>query len=213
MQDFYASNGYGDVKIVMFEHGTWVNQPKGFIYQTENNQAEFLIKSFIYKTAHGIAIIDWNNLVDWNNYGGNRNSVWAYMGLIADGENGDGVAAGTPRLAYYAYKLLSEKLKGADWDNIKVIQESDGIQAYKFIKDGQPIWVAWKDNRVERKISLSGIEAKQVKITQAIPNAKSGRDLNENNYPDFFKTDIRNTKDGTVNLVIGEVPVFIETME
>lgn len=202
------SNGYSNAKMVALEFGTWAERDgRG---GTENGQAKFLIKGYIYNIAHGFSLINWNNLVEWKSFGRfgrSGGSMFNYMGLIADGENGDPITAGTPRLSYYTYKKMTETLEESDWNNIQKIQESNGIYVYKFVKQGKPIWVAWNDNAGEKSIMLD-VSNKRVKITEAIPKYASGKDVT--GYNSAFNSYIQVPKDGKATLILKDVPLFVE---
>ena len=203
--DILDVNGYSDVKWMALEFGTWAEMGrKG----TEKEQAIYLIKGFIYNIANGFAMINWNNLVEWNNYGGNPNSIYNYMGLIADGYNNDSIPAGTSRLSYYTYKKMTETLEGSDWDNIQIIQESDGVYIYKFQKGSKKIWVAWNDNSAEKQITISGISSIQVKITEAVPKYDSGKDVTD--YLTAFNTETKSVQGGKIIITLKDKPVFAE---
>ena len=91
--------------------------------------------------------------------------------------------------------------------NIETIQDS-GNYVYKFTKNNKPVYVAWNDNG--GRITLTGIDSDSVKITEAIQNAESGADLNANDYPNFFKTEIKSISNGQITITLGNNPVFIE---
>jgi hypothetical protein len=67
------------------------------------------------------------------------------VGLINNPQN-DG--KDHKKLSYYSYKLLAEKLKAIDWQNIEtIIDGQDNIYAYKFPKIGQDssVYIIWRD--------------------------------------------------------------------
>ncbi len=196
------SNGYPNAKMVALESGTTVRRA------TEKDQANYLIKEFVYNIAQGFALINWNNLVEWPSFGGNPNSIYNFMGLIADGVNGDPVPAGTPRLSYYTYKKMVEVLEGSDWNNIQTIQESDGVYIYKFTKNSKPIWVAWNDNTASKQVTISEVTSSQVKITEAVPKYESGKEVSD--YKTAFNTETRSVQGGQVTFGLADIPVFVE---
>lgn len=204
MRTILDASGYDYVKIVSLEHGTWMGHPS----PTEKEQAGYLIKSYAYNIAQGVSVINWNNLVEWSNYGGNPRSIYNFMGLIADGQNGDVLGAGVPRLAYYTYKLMVDKLEGSDWGNIETVQESDNVYIYKFTKQGKPIWVAWNDNLESKTISISGITSNQVKITEAVPKYESGKEVTD--YNSAFSIETKTLQNNKISITLGDVPVFVE---
>ncbi|MFZ2969787.1 MAG: hypothetical protein WA063_01420 [Minisyncoccia bacterium] len=199
------SNGYLNATMVALEFGTWAEMSgRG----TEKDQANYLIKGYAYNIAHGFALINWNNLVEWNNFGGKPKSIYNFMGLIADGLNGDPVPAGTKRISYYTYKKMVEILEGSDWGNIQTIQESNGIYIYKFTNQGKPIWVAWNDNSLEKQITISDIASSQVKITEAVPKYESGQEVTD--YSTVFETETKTVQNNKISITLGDVPVFVE---
>lgn len=174
----------------------------------EKDQAAFLIKGYVYNLANGFFMINWNNLVEWNNFGGSSENIYNYMGLIADGQNGDGLEAGTPRLSYYTYKKMVEVLDGSDWNNIQTIQGKDGIYIYKFIKQGKPIYVAWNDTGQEKQVTISGITLSQVQITEAVPKYESGKEVSD--YSAAFITETKTVEASKITLTLKDKPVFVE---
>lgn len=213
------------------ETGTYSGDPinvKGGVdenpYQSEKQQARGLLKRYVLDLSFGIEKIFWAwNIVE----GFSRDcGIFDYTGLVYDGcdcneygqyvcEKGIGydLGQGVKKLGYYTYKLMVEKLEGSNWDNIQTIQESDNIYIYKFInkETNIPTWVAWNDNAQEQTITLNVGDIGSVKITEAVPDAESGVDLDKSDYPNFFKTETKTvSKKGTVALTLGENPIFVE---
>ena len=104
---------------------------------------------------------------------------------------------------------MVEKLEGSDWNNIVALQESDGIYIYKLTKQGRLIWIAWNDNPQKRQITISGVRANQVIITKAVPEYKTGQ--NVKSYAKAFATQKKEIQDGRISMVLGKIPVFVET--
>jgi len=219
------NNGYENVKIFSLEHGTHVNQPivpdRIVPYQSEKNQSISLIKRYSYNLANGVSLINWNNLVEWKDFSGkDSDGPFDNMGLISDGDGGGEPPTnlGIPRLSYYTYKKMTETLEGSDWDNIETIREGDDdIYIYKFTKKDLPykqIWVAWDDTPDYTQsgygeITITGIGHNEVKITEAVADYETGRDV------PYFKTwsvitapSSGDTREVTIEL--GENPLFIE---
>jgi hypothetical protein len=57
-------------------------------------------------------------------------------------------------------------------------------------------------------IDVGNVES--VKITETIPNAEWGKDLNDKDYPKFFKTEVKKVSNGKVSIELSEKPVFVE---
>ena len=199
-------------------------------YQSEQQQAEFLAKRFIYNLANNTQKIPWSTVYEHRKYQGEFNVHFNYIGLIYNGIP-DGKSRkqkcsegwlpcpdpgkGIKKLSYYAFKKLIEILKGSDWSNIRAIKtEVDNVYLYKFIKNGNPTYVAWwdywKEEQDSKTIILDIGDFKSVKITEAIPNTESGADLDENDYPSFFKIESKAIANGKVIVVLKKIPVFVE---
>ena len=226
---FLKDNGYGDKGFVIRAGGTYSGQNtqerKGFMdnYQSEQDQASFLVKRFVYNLGAGVKYIPWSTIYERNKYQGETNVHFQYISLIYDGYP-DGVSKnqkcvkgwlpcpdpgmGVKKLSYYSYKKLIEVLKGSDWNNIQIVQEKDDVYVYKFIKNGKPVWVAWNDNIAEKQITISGITSSQVKITEAIPKYESGKEVK--NYNNDFGVLAEKVLNGKVAVKLGTKPIYIE---
>ena len=112
------------------------------------------------------------------------------MGLISDGYNQERLEnLGVPRLSYYSFKLMIEKLECADWNTIQTVEGlPDKVYGYKFThkQTGEPVHVLWWDYFEEenylkgdtKNISLNTLSATgSVKMTDAIPDFEDGIEL------------------------------------
>ena len=196
-------------------------------YQSEQQQAEFLIKRFVYNLAQGVKKIPWSTIYERDKYQGETHVNFQYVSLIYDGYP-DGVSKkqkcadvdikgmlpcpdpgmGVKKLSYYSYKKLIEVLKGSDWNNIQIIQEKDGVYVYKFIKNGKPIWAAWNDNATEKQITIFGINSSQANVTKAIPKYKTGKEVL--NYNTAFNVESKPVSNGKITITLSDIPVFVE---
>ena len=172
---------------------------------TEFEQARDIVRLYVYALSYGQKKLFWTNTLeyDWTQ---DDSNAFDFMGLINNPKNKDGLSH--KKLSYYTYKKMVEVLEGSDWDNIETIQEKDGGYIYKFLKNGKPIWVAWNDNDTEKQITISGINSSSVKITEAVPNYSSGKDVT--NYLTAFSNKIVSAESGKVIIKIKDVPVFVE---
>lgn len=177
-----------------------------YLYQSEKEQASELFKRYAYSLAVGVKKIFWIALMESHNYGGSGvNNYWDNIGLVNNPQN-DGESH--KKLGYYTYKKMVEVLDGSDWDNIEMIQEQGGSYVYKFMKGGQPIWVAWNDNSAEKEITISGVNSSSVKITEAVPNYSSGKEVKD--YNTAFKTEIKQITDIKLIIILRGTPIFVE---
>ena len=196
------------------ETGTYSGDPKqpmtmrgavDWPYQSERQQAIDLVRRYIYPLSFGIKKVFWAwGLREGFHY---DEGFFDFTGLIYDGKFAYDEGRGVRKLAYYTYKKMVEVLEGSDWNNIQTIQEKDGIYIYKFTKQGKPIWVAWNDNPQESQITISGVTSGQVKITEAIPQYESGKEVTY--YNAAFKTETKDVSGGRISVTLGNIPVFI----
>ena len=211
MRKLLDDNGYKSVEIWSNENGTNAlpigNDKNG---QNEFDQASSLFKRYNYNLAHEVDKIAWTSFVDWSCFGGLCGGPFDTMGLISDGENNGETKTtlGIPRLSFYTYKLLIEKLKNVDWNNIEVIQESDGIYVYKYHQANKNIWVAWNENKEKKYLDITGVQAAQVKIIEAIPQFNQGQEVKD--YASAFRGTTKATQNNKVNIYLTNYPVFIE---
>jgi hypothetical protein len=68
--------------------------------------------------------------------------------------------------------------------------------------------VAWNDNSAEKQVTISGVNSASVKITEAVPNYSSGKDVKD--YNTAFKTETKQTVDNKLTINLNGTPVFIE---
>lgn len=211
------------LKFWMTETGTYSGDPsfdpdKNLPYSSEKQQAKVLVKIYVSALSYKIEKIFWA----WNIVEGfvRDGGIFDYTGLVYDGCDyinneykcgsniGYDKGRGVKKLSYFTYKKLVEMLDGSDWNNIEAVQEKDGVYVYKFMKDGQPIWVAWNDNSVEKQINISNIDSSSVKITEAVPNYETGKEVK--NYDTAFKTENKNIINNKLTITLDETPLFVE---
>jgi|SRR3989338_2530319 len=227
--DFLKNNGYGDKEFLIRAGATYSGQDtqerKHLMdnYQSEQQQAGFLVKRFIYNLANGAKKIAWSTVYEHEKYQGDTHVHFNYMGLIyngiPDGKSKKQKCAegwlpcpdpgkSIKKLSYYTFKKLIEILKGSDWENIQTIREKNGVYVYKFTKQGKSIWVAWNDNKKQKEITISGINLNQVKITEAAPKYESGKDVKD--YETAFNTETKSVSNGKITITLSDVSVFVE---
>lgn len=177
-----------------------------YSYQTEKQQAIDLVKRYVYPLSFGIKKIfmAFGLTEGFQNDGG----YFDFNGLIYDGKFNNDQGKGVKKLGYYTYKKMTEILEGSDWENIKMVQEKDGVYVYKFTKSNKSIWAAWNDNSASKQISISGISSGSVKITEAIPKYDSGKNVTD--YSTAFNTETKTVSEGKISITLGDKPVFVE---
>ena len=208
-QSMLDKYGFAEIPIIMTDMAPFFWNDEDL---REQKLAKHLIKTYTVSFAHDLSNIVWAQLSDGYGYADGEQFE---AGLITrDSQQPEGYYK---NLGFYTYKLMVEKLEGSDWDNIQTIQESDNIYIYKFMKNGETVWVAWwdyfDDSGTRKTITLDVGDRDAVKITEAVPDAEDGSKIDENDYPNFFKTEAKTTSGGRVEITLGESPVFIEVIE
>ncbi len=222
-----ASRGWDrDIPIWVSETATYggkdVVNKKGELLpqQDERVQAGNLIHRYVSYIANGAEAVMWYKMMETHHTGemGVSNDYFENTGLINNPLNSDSLSH--KKLAYYTFKFLIDKLEGADWAAIQTIREADNFHVYKFTKveTSEPVYVAWWDWFDEpgysggetKDVTLQVGSLDSVRVTQAVPDAESGADLNKNDYPAFFASATLPVINGTVTISLGETPVFVE---
>jgi hypothetical protein len=180
-------------------------------YQSEKEHAQGLVKRFVYSFGEGIEKVLWAwGLVEAF---GCDCCIFDYTGLIYDG-NGEpqecdendpyDLGKGVKKLAYYSFKLMTSKIGG--FDTIEVVSESDFVYVYKLVNDGNPIWIGWSEGG-EKSVSID-IDADAVIVTESVPKYETGQEVSD--FDSAFNSYELDTQDGKIEIVLNEVPVYVE---
>lgn len=193
INEVLSKYGYSGTPLIVTEVSTYSGQTmfgginQGLPYQTEAQQAEGMIKRYVYAEAHGVERLYW---------------------FMTHADNPLSSTTGSKLLAYYTYKKMAEELGNSDWNNVQVIQEAGGIHIYKFTKGDKPVFVAWNDNNETRDVQIDGLTAASAKITESIPKYETGKEMTD--YNAAFNTRIESVQSGKITIGLKDVPVFIE---
>ena len=177
--------------------------------QSEREQAQELFKRYVFGIASGVKKIFWDGPL----YAGG-DMFFANGGIISQ--------KGDPRLAYYTYKKMVEKLEGSDWDNVEVIETGlENVRVFKFLKEdtGVPVYAAWWDHYKDEDESdtesnkewIFKVDANRVKIIGAIPENDSGVSVKD--YGSAFETETLPVKKSKVTIRFGQDPFFLELID
>lgn len=203
-----AAGGLGD-RVWITEMSTYSGDPADGAAvnppQTERQQAAELLKRHVYALSSGIERIFWVKLTEWYNFAQTPNGFYDNTGLVnnpaADGDS-------SPKLAYYAYRKLAEKLQGAGRDNIQTVGEADGVYAYR-LSLSSPVWVVWNDGAAPVNVPLSGFDTTGALLTEAVPGFEAGAAAAD--YSSAFSTRTLAVSAGGVSVpVSSHSPVFVE---
>ena len=219
----FISFGYEDLDYWNTQTGTHTGIPKdidpktGLIepsgpIQTENNQANVLLRKYVFSIFLKYDKIFWCEVEEISAYLEGEH-YFDRTGLIHNGLGSEDLGARIKKLGYYSYKLMVEKLEGSDWDNVEEVYAQDEVYVYKFMKNGEPIYVVWWDyfeepSLTEKTISLNDLGITEaVIVTESIPHFENGLELQNSGevYPDFFGVDISSSV-----ITLGQNPVYLE---
>jgi hypothetical protein len=100
----------------------------------ENTKAYYVAQNYALSRVEGIPLNIWYSL----------SSTWANTALLDRSNN--------PKPAYYAYKVVREKLDGATFN--RNITEYANVKGYEFLSHGKRIWFVWSIAEDANKNSL-----------------------------------------------------------
>jgi hypothetical protein len=189
----------------------------GLPVQPEQEQAQGLIKTYVYAVSIGVNKIFWDDLYERCDYEPNHTipfpqNPFNHYGLIHNPTNDDGLSG--KKLAYYTYKKMVEMLEGSDWKNIRIINESGDARVYKLSKNTKPLYVAWWDGYAPGKtkqIAITGLIGSTAIITEGVPNFTTGAEVTD--YSVAFRTVSMPISGGTITLLLNDSPIFVEVTQ
>uniref|UniRef100_I2Q5C3 Asl1-like glycosyl hydrolase catalytic domain-containing protein n=1 Tax=Desulfovibrio sp. U5L TaxID=596152 RepID=I2Q5C3_9BACT len=214
-----AMAAYGDLlsryqcqkPVWVTEMGTYSGQPSGrrtFAAQTEAGQAAGLVKRYVAGLALGIKKMFWTTLVEYHDFAGQPGSYYNFTGLVHNPKN---KGLSSKKLAYYAYRQLSQKVLATDWQAARTVSDgADGLYVTEFPArpGGTPLWVAWREGSAEaRDARLAVGPASRVRVTPAVPRPATGREADKG--PAFDRATARVTG-GVATVRVGDAPVYVE---
>ncbi|MFV2082123.1 MAG: hypothetical protein ACC669_09675 [bacterium] len=217
------ASGYVDIPIWISATSYNDGQPTERISlnpRTEKQQASMLLKMYVYPLAKGISKIFWITIeehVDSFSCNGREDECVDYydlVGLINNPDNED--KKSHKKLSFYTYKKMTEKLEGSNWNNIQTIQELDSVNIYRFIRDSEPVYVAWWDYFDDpnytpgdtRAITLTGLTGTEMTVTDLVPDYPDGSQVTD--YASAFTVTRVPIAGGEAVIELGQDPVIIE---
>lgn len=203
--------GFTKTDIWITETGTYSGTPFRWEEQSETDQARDVVKRYVYPLSFGVKKVFWA----WALIEGfkHNNGFFDHTAFVYDGEYQDDLGRGKKKLSYYTFKKMTEILEGCDWDSVETLEESD-VCVFKALKDGKAIYIMWWDYFhlsypiSERKVVLPVESHNQFRLTEAVPHYSQGSDVND--YEPAFTTYMLQPQNGTLTIVLGKTPVFLE---
>ncbi len=175
----------------------------------EQKQAGWLVKNYVFHLANGVKRLLWLDVRDGSS--STQDRLARYGGLMK--------FDGTKKLSYYSYKKMVDLLQGSDWSLAEMIQESQYVYVYKFIKNGKPVLTAWWDYFKDpaypasptKQVSIMGLQDGTALVTESVPKFATGAEVT--GYATAFNTSSLMISNGSVTLTLGENPVFVEVLQ
>ncbi|MCD4784930.1 MAG: hypothetical protein K8T10_14030 [Candidatus Eremiobacteraeota bacterium] len=203
-REYLDSRGLTNVQLWSGENGTWIGQPGNAMEpQTEEQQAIFLAKRYAYGPSVGLSKLFWNNLCEWYNFAGRPDSQFNSMGLVGDGHcNGeDPSRLNKPRVAYYAYSMLSSAIDRPENEYVGVmsITDNNNIYGYEYREKstGKSKFILWRESG-ESEVTF-GVSSDSVLVTNLITDLEGNIQYQET----------ISAKDGEVTLNVAEDPLLV----
>jgi hypothetical protein len=165
------AHGYTDVPIWCTEMATYSGAPTGFPYQSEEAHAGDVVRRYIYPLTLGDSGKPLGVKVFWVvgiKEIGPPGSYFANTQFIYDGQGDYGRGDGVRKLAYYTFRLMTEKLGREPVFDGEVTGWPSGCYGYRFLVDSKPVYVVWNDNSTGETVVLSGLSALKVRVTDAL---------------------------------------------
>ncbi|MBI4838810.1 MAG: cellulase family glycosylhydrolase [Nitrospirae bacterium] len=132
--------GYQTVPVWITEMASYSGSPMELGPISEKQHAGELVKLYVHSLSQGVSKIFWVRLIEWSGFKGKTNGYFGNTGLINNPLN-DGESH--KKLAYYSYKKLAELFRGVNLKNIDISAPGGQAHAYKFVKDGNPVYFVW----------------------------------------------------------------------
>lgn len=224
-RDLLDDTGFPDKKLVVQQGGTYTGYDsqadKIDEYQTEEDQAAYLVKRGCYLLSQGVEAMQFGAYIEHFGHKGTIHNWFTMMGLAYNGipESAKSCDGQLPcpdpgrdvkKLSWFSQKKLIETLKGSNWEKITpliTLSESNAAftYAYKFIKNDttqNPVYAAWWDwwkdyPREEAKVEKcksdhKGGHASMDKCINALDKDKMSKEITLNF--DFAQGKIRITE-------------------
>lgn len=189
---------------------TWIAswKPRWGEYYSEKIQASELIKIYVYNLSNWIKKVFWAYwMIEWF-WNINDNDVFDNTWLIYDWIWEYDLWKFEKKLSFYSLKLLIEKTKNVDWNNVKKINEDNDLYIYKFKKSNKNLWIIWNDNNESKTIELEINNNNSVLITEAVPKYENW--IMVKNYNTEFNNETKKVKNWKLKININDVPIFVE---
>ena len=186
---------------------------RSFDYQSESDMANDIFRKLLHPLSYGVSKIfpAFGMVEDFAEIG--DNDYFDNTGFIYDGLGKYDKGRGFRKLAFWTYKLISENFGLVDLSKVTTIKDADNVKVIRFEVDGNPVyacWFDWWNTKSETTKVTFEVGAGDWKVTEAIPNKDTDKDIKPDDYPEFFKCTSVSTSTGAITLTLGKKPVIIK---
>ncbi len=192
-------HGFEQVPIWITEMGSFSGSPEHNRPQSEAQQAADLLKRYVYPLSLGVEKVFWAfGLIEGFKH---DNGYFDHTGLIYDGRESNDRGRGVRKLAYFTYKLMTEKLEGKPYAG-EIAGLPEGVYAYRFGKEDRSVIVIWWDwwtaPEVARKTVTLPLDGDTL-VTSAITDNRGVR-----------RKRLVRASHGRITLTLGKDPLLLE---
>lgn len=188
LREILDQNGLEHLSIWSLENGTYYGCPNNFdgsprLELTERDQALFLVEAIATSRLAGLDVYCWNNLVDWQAFDGDPNSIFSAMGLIGDGQGNDcedPSQVAQPRIAYHSFQRLSSALGRPQVIAGRSVELNSGSAAVSGVvfesgSAGPRTYVLWSESGGEATVDLA-VATSEVRVIPLITDLNGDDD-------------------------------------
>ena len=172
--------------------------------QSESAQAAALVKLYVTGLRFGVGRMFWNLLVERSLFAGVENGYFDNVGVLRNPENRRGTGR---KLAFFAYRKMTEVLGEADPGSVAVIREGGGVHIYRFARGGRALWAAWAEDE-GATLEVPGVRGAAATVTLAVPLVATGSALATS--AGAYSTQRVPVTDGRVAVRAGANVAFVE---
>lgn len=176
----------------------WAMEVAG-INEPEEAHAIDLFKRYVYAFSVGVRKVFWSGLAEKPSHTAPEFDDPLEKATLIDGY-------GHKKIAYYTYKNMVSALDGFEPGTVKTLK-ADGTYIFKFMRSGNPVWVAWKDGEGAGKGRFEAPQGvKKIKVTEALPDSEKRIDMkNDASFRSYGVQVINNS----FEIEIGNIPIII----
>jgi len=192
--------GFKHAPIWITEMGSFSGRPRRNRPQSEQQQAADLVRRYVYPLSLGVQKIFWAfGLIEGFRH---DDGYFDHTGLIYDGHGTGDRERGARKLAYFTYKLMTEKLESKRFAGT-VPGLPAHVYACRFGEAGEAVTVVWWDwwNEPKAESKTVALPMKTAaRVTSAITDGSGKR-----------RTWNVKASGGKVSLTLSKDPLFVES--